>query len=220
MTVDLLADDPVSIVEPMLRNAVISFDGRYRYVLERRWDQCRPTMTVIGLNPSTADAEHDDPTTRRVIGFARAASCGAVRLINLCAWRATTPATLRTVPDPIGPDNDRWLLDTISAADLVVAAWGTHAHPDRVNAVQAMLRHRTVFCLGLTRDGHPRHPLFVPAAARLQLYSTARHDWGPWTPVPDDGDADGGELVERFCPCGADQIEPADLLGGHPGTTR
>ena len=172
-------------------------------------------MTWIMLNPSRADASIDDPTLRRVIGFARAAGCGQITVANLYAWRSPSPSTLRRVPDPVGPDNDQAILDATADADLVVAAWGTHAHPGRVADVLDLLAHRTVWCLGLTRGGQPRHPLYVPARTPLTIYRHARHDWTDWQPIHDPGVDE--RLHERFCPtCGLDEIGVDDISsGGH-----
>ena len=85
------------------RSAILSPDGRYRYVLERCSEPAPTrTMALIGLNPSTADGRLDDATTRRVIAFGRANGCGRVLMVNLWAWRSTSPHVLRHVPRPGG----------------------------------------------------------------------------------------------------------------------
>jgi hypothetical protein len=118
------------------------------------------------LNPSTADAERDDPTIRRCGGFARAWGFGAMTVVNLFALRATDPARLRRARDPIGRDNDRHIAEAAAGADALVLAWGIHgALRDRDRAVLALLSELRPSCLGLTRGGHPRHPLYLPRAA-------------------------------------------------------
>src|SRR5262249_14212908 len=93
--------------EEVRRAAVISDCGRYRYSLTRRWgDAAEPRALFVMLNPSTADAEQDDPTIRRCIGFAKAWGMGSLEVVNLYALRATDPAALLSAPDPIGPKND------------------------------------------------------------------------------------------------------------------
>ena len=192
----------------VIGTAVLSADSRYRYLLSRTWGT-GPCAVFIGLNPSRADAIQDDASTRRMIGFARSLGCGQLRLVNVYGWRSTTPTMLRRVTDPVGPDNDRWIRDTVAAADLVVAAWGTHASPIRVAAVLNLLRHRTVWSLGQTRDGHPRHPLYLPARTSLVRFADPRHDWTDWHPIPGHGLPE--PLKERFCPtCGADDIRIDD----------
>lgn len=161
------------------RTAVISDDGLYRYALERRWDddtlldpEPAAPLTFVMLNPSTADAELDDPTIRRCVGFARAVGAQALAVVNLYAYRATKPADLWRAADPVGPRNDDVLTAYAEAAleaELpLVAAWGAHARPDRVAAVLELVAAAgaQLTALGVTTAGAPRHPLYLPADAR------------------------------------------------------
>jgi hypothetical protein len=123
------------------------------------------------LNPSRADATRDDPTLRRCLGFARAWGYGALDVVNLFAWRTSNPAALRHVPDPVGPDNDRTLVEVAHRADLVVAAWGNHGViANRHQVVCSLLRSTPLFCLDVTQQGQPRHPLYIPCAATPCLF--------------------------------------------------
>ena len=112
------------------------------------------------LNPSTADAERDDPTIRRCIGYARRWGYGALTAVNLFAYRCTDPRRLRLSDDPVGPENDRYLLHVRDRFPVVVAAWGNggglHA---RGKTVLRLLSDCPLHCLGVTRAGHPLHPL-------------------------------------------------------------
>jgi len=91
----------------------------YRYVLWRRWNSSDPKYVMfIGLNPSTADEVNDDPTVRRFVGYAKQWGYNAVCVTNLFAYRATRPAQLKAQPEPIGSENDTWLVQLASAADL------------------------------------------------------------------------------------------------------
>lgn len=154
--------------------AWISDDGLYRYTLGRRWAPPSgpgPAVFVM-LNPSTADATLDDPTIRRCIGFAKALGCGGLHVVNLYAYRATKPADLWEAADPIGPDNDNVLRETFAAAARedrpVIAAWGANAAPLRAEFAGGMARSAgaTLTALGATKDGAPRHPLYMPSTAR------------------------------------------------------
>jgi hypothetical protein len=150
----------------MTGGAAFSPDRRYRYRLWRRWDRSRPVVTFVMLNPSTADERRDDPTIRRCIGFARRWGFGGAEVVNLFALRATDPRELRTVRDPVGPENDRHIRRAIARAALVVLAWGTHgAVAQRARAVGLVASPRRPRCLGWTRSGEPRHPLYLPAGA-------------------------------------------------------
>jgi hypothetical protein len=146
--------------------ARLSADGLYRYELWRRWGDGR-VLTWIMLNPSTADAEIDDPTIRRCVAFTKAWRYDAIRVVNLFALRATDPAELGQVEDPVGPENDA-VLDSLGEVD-VVAAWGAHAMAaTRVVDLQARGGLPAgMRCLGMTKSGAPRHPLYVRSDIEL-----------------------------------------------------
>jgi hypothetical protein len=139
---------------------------RYRYTLWRRWDAGKPYCQFVGLNPSTADETHDDPTVRRCIDFAKRWGYGALCMTNLFAFRATDPEVMKAAEEPVGLMNDAWLKDVAARAGVVVAAWGVHGdHLDRARRALPLLGQ--VRCLGLTKEGHPRHPLYVRADTEL-----------------------------------------------------
>ncbi|KKM80047.1 hypothetical protein LCGC14_1343720 [marine sediment metagenome] len=142
-------------------SAVLSPCGRYRYSLTREFFMGAGRVLFVMLNPSTADAETDDPTIRRCIGFARRWGFRRLDVGNLFAWRATNPKEIRQVSDPVGPENDRRLMYLSECADAVIAAWGTHgAYRNRDSDVLALLAGK-VEHLGLTKQGHPKHPLYL-----------------------------------------------------------
>ncbi|RMD47648.1 MAG: DUF1643 domain-containing protein [Alphaproteobacteria bacterium] len=144
--------------------AIYSPCERYRYVLTRVWAPEGRRALFIMLNPSTATEVQNDPTVERCERRARALGFGAFRVCNIFAWRATDPRAMRAAPDPVGPLNDAAILAGCDWADMVVCAWGTHgAHLNRGPEVERLLRAAGVRMhhLGLTRDGHPRHPLYI-----------------------------------------------------------
>lgn len=135
----------------------------YRYGLWRRWGE-GPEVLFVMLNPSTATELANDPTIERCQRRAVQLGFGAMRIANLFGWRATDPRDLRRAGEPVGADNDRLLREWARGADMVLAAWGVHgAHMDRATEVAGWLEG-DVRHLGLTRDGHPRHPLYVSYA--------------------------------------------------------
>lgn len=153
-------------------SAVFSADRIYRYQLTRTWDD-RPPMVFVMLNPSTASAAQDDATIRRCVTFARREDAGGIAVVNLFAYRATSPAALRGTPDPVGPLNDAFIRGACPPGRAVIAAWGAHgALAGRAATVTGMLAAAGVplHSLGVTGQGHPRHPLYVPAAAPLEPY--------------------------------------------------
>jgi hypothetical protein len=118
------------------------------------------------LNPSTADTNTDDPTIRRCVGFARGWGYGGILVVNLFALRATNPRQLRSHTNPVGRGNDRRIAAAVTEMDLVVCAWGSHPlAARRAETVLRILRRfracPEIRCLGITKDGAPRHPLYV-----------------------------------------------------------
>lgn len=150
--------------------AVFSPDRAYRYLLIRRWALGGPTMTMIMLNPSTADAHADDPTIRRCVSLARREGCAALEVVNLFALRSPYPKALLASADPVGPRNDEFIAGHCLPGRLVVAAWGARGDlMGRDALVTASLAARGVdlHCLGLTHGGKPRHPLYIPGVQPL-----------------------------------------------------
>lgn len=162
-----------AIYDDLERTAVVSPCGRYRYDLTRRWRTGGNGQTVcfVMLNPSTADGLVDDPTIRRCMKFARAWGFSDLWVRNLFGLRATHPVVLKTAPDPIGPDGDAYLLGA-ARADRIVLAWGNEVPPARHRQAVQLLQNagKTLYCLGTTRLGIPRHPLYVPARTPLDPY--------------------------------------------------
>lgn len=152
----------------MVRDAVISRCGTYRYLLTREWDPSLASMLWIMLNPSTADASVDDPTIRKCIGFAKKWCFGSITVVNLYALRATSPKELALHSHPCGPMNDSYIEAAFVDVGLVVAAWGTKGSPRRSKDVCAIAarKEKPLHHIGtLTKDGFPRHPLYVPYTA-------------------------------------------------------
>lgn len=152
-------------------SAIISNCGQYRYMLQRDGDltATRGPAVFIMLNPSTADADLDDPTIRRCRSFAQTWGCNGIKVVNLYALRSTDPAGLWVHADPVGPENDNWLTRIALSADEVVCAWGANAEAPRAAEVANMLRAAGIRlkCLGTTKSGAPRHPLYIAAAQPL-----------------------------------------------------
>lgn len=141
----------------------------YRYSLTREWDTGARRVMFVMLNPSKADEIANDPTVERCERRARALGFGAFRVTNIFAWRDTDPCAMRAAVAPVGPANDDMLRDGALWADQIIAAWGAHgAHRDRGRKALALLRSCGVplFHLGLTKEGHPRHPLYIAYAQK------------------------------------------------------
>jgi hypothetical protein len=147
--------------------AIYSDCEKYRYSLTRSWDSSGKKVVFVMLNPSKATEVQNDPTVERCERRARALGFGAFQVTNIFAWRETNPNLMRKAIDPVGPDNDAVLTLAAAWADSVIAAWGTHgAHLDRGIAVEALLRGKRapIYHLGLSKAGHPKHPLYITYA--------------------------------------------------------
>lgn len=144
--------------------ADFSLDRAYRYRLWRIWDATRRPIVYVLLNPSTADAQQNDPTVTRCIIRARQLDAGGAIVVNLFALCATDPRVMKAHPEPIGRDNDEAILTAAGEAGLIIGGWGAHGtHRDRARSVLGMLRDagHVVHHLGLTKAGHPTHPLYI-----------------------------------------------------------
>lgn len=149
--------------------AHISDCGRYRYSLGRMWDRRKPLLGIIGLNCSTADATKNDPTVTREIMFAVRDGFGGLLKGNVFAYRATDPKAMMAQGfDAIGPDNDRHIQVISCVSGKLVAAWGVHgSFLDQDRHIAELLRHKELFSFGSTKEGHPKHPLYLSKETAL-----------------------------------------------------
>lgn len=146
------------------KGAIIDLSGNYRYLLWRNWNSDLPKLLFVMLNPSTADADVDDPTIRRCIGFAKLWGYGSLEVVNLFGLRSTNPDELRKCEDPVGPDNDAHVLLAASNANKIIVAWGTNgSYLGRGRKVSTLLYRHKPFCLDISKAGHPKHPLYIAA---------------------------------------------------------
>lgn len=155
-------------------SATFSPDGRYRWHLE--WptgvDNDR-ILLFVGANPSKAGETTEngnirsDPTVSRMANLARELGFGALWVVNARSWVATDPLDVPGDPEAIGEETDGWILRSAQRADLVLLAYGNLAG-ERAPRVLDLVRQagKTPHALGITADGHPRHPRGVPKSAR------------------------------------------------------
>jgi hypothetical protein len=151
--------------------AVFTACRRWRYLLWRRWDPALPVANFLMLNPSTADELKLDPSCTRARLYAERWGYGALIVTNIFGWRATDPAQMKAVRDPVGRGNNRAILRAALESQLVVCAWGNHgAHLGRSQHVLALLRDAAVplHALRVNGAGEPAHPLYLPGNIRAQ----------------------------------------------------
>ena len=153
--------------------AVYSDCERYRYLLTRVWEPAGRKALFIMLNPSTATEVQNDPTVERCERRARTLGFGGFRVTNIFAWRDTDPKKMCAAAEPIGAENDAMIAQSCDWADQIIAAWGAHGeHLQRGVAMEALLRgmELPVFHLGLTKAGHPKHPLYIAYTQQPELW--------------------------------------------------
>ncbi len=178
--------------EYVANGADISTDRNYRYNLWREWrgvsshknwrwfgakdgeghELGEPKSCLfIMFNPSTADEHKDDPTIRRCVTFARRFGFDRLEVVNLFAYRATDPREILNMTangDPIGPRNQEVIERAASDAGLIICAWGAHgSHIGQDETVRGWIGDRKIYSLGRTKEGHPRHPLYLKANSPL-----------------------------------------------------
>jgi hypothetical protein len=149
---------------------------KYRYALWRRWkwEGYAQQVMFIGLNPSTADESTNDPTIRRCIQFAKDWGYGGLLMLNAFALRATDPRDLKGVKDLVGPKNDEAFCYRRTQVGLIVAAWGTHCSKMREEQILHFIG-KPVHCLGKTKAGHPKHPLYSRRDTQPEPFWSPEH---------------------------------------------
>ena len=150
-------------------DAVFDKSGRYRYSLSRLWSRERSKAAFIMLNPSKADASFNDPTISRCMTLADKMGCGSLEVVNLFAYRTAYPKELRACRRPVGKLNDQYINAAVESASLVVVAWGNWGalHERDQEVLQLISANSHLYCFGITKKGHPRHPLFLPSDTGL-----------------------------------------------------
>jgi hypothetical protein len=153
---------------------------RYRYTLARDLDPMGlgtgatgAIAAWCGLNPSTADETKSDPTCTREMCFTHDWGYRHYVKVNAYGFRATDPDDMKAAADPVGPDNDAWILAVAERAEIIVLCWGVHAVHQERNTT--MLRLLAPFAsklryLKLTKDGHPQHPLYLAKTLKPLVY--------------------------------------------------
>ena len=160
-------------LEVVERDAVISGCGKYRYLLRRVWSHERMRALFVMLTPSTADAEIDDATIRSCTRLCKSWGYGSFEVVNLFGWRATDPKELTVVDDPVGADNDGIAEAAVARSDVAICAWGANpAAEQRALSMWAIIKRQrpAVFCLGRTKHGCPKHPLYIKTGTAPVVY--------------------------------------------------
>ena len=152
-------------VGAVIASAFLSECKKYRYSLTRIWDESKPKVMFVMLNPSTADGTQDDPTIRRCIGFAKSWGYGGMHVCNLFAYRATDPKELLKVDNPFGDQNIWVTRKLVEEVEIVVCAWGNKPILDKFQNLSTFLLlhycHEKQHYIEMSKDGIPKHPLYL-----------------------------------------------------------
>jgi hypothetical protein len=156
----------------------------YRYTLSRTWDDSLPSVLFLLMNPSTASIKTNDPTVAKCCRYAMAWGYGSLWIGNSCAYRATDQKRLITAPDPIGPENDKYLVEMADQAALIVMAYGKPHESLRYRGLEVamLISHggtRALHTLKLCKDGTPSHPLYLKGDLRPTVWRTAEDTSAP-----------------------------------------
>lgn len=155
-------DEVQKLPDPERRDAIFSVCGRYRYILSRHWDDSKPKIIMIGLNPSTANADVDDPTIKNVRRICANNGFGGFFMMNLFALITPHPEVLSDSDDPVG-ENDLYLASMRDATEHVCFCWGNFGYEfikQRIEIVEQMFPKAV--CVGINKNGSPKHPLYIP----------------------------------------------------------
>lgn len=145
--------------------------GRYRFSLHRRWETGQGLATFVMLNPSSADHQKNDPTISRCIQLSRHWGFSGLNVVNLFAYRTASPAHLRKIVRPIGKENDSHILANARSASRIILGWGNHGcWKERDQHVISLLADFDLWCIGITKSGQPKHPLYATANIELRKF--------------------------------------------------
>ncbi len=167
----------------VIGDAAFSECGRFRHWLSRDWrsksvaDDREPYALFVGMNPSTAEANIDDPTVRKEMAITE--RLGFYRYIktNVMDYRATSPkALLAAGVQPCSDLNRQTIRRLAERASTIILCHGRlHKKLRRYgDAVLSDLRGYKLWCLGRNDDGSPKHPLYLAGNTPLELYQEVR----------------------------------------------
>lgn len=152
----------------MRKNAFFSECGAYRYQLYRIWDESLPLAMCIGLNPSTANSEENDPTITRLVGILSVNGYGGFHMMNLYGLISTDPNGLTSHPNPEG-ENNKWVFNVRQLCQDVIFCWGNFRQAQHRGKKMA-LKYPEALCFGKNKNGSPKHPLYLPKDVHITKF--------------------------------------------------
>jgi hypothetical protein len=159
----------------MFYHGSADIQGYYRFSLKRVWNDRKPNICFIMLNPSTANADIDDPTIQSCVRISQCNGFGSLTVVNLFAFISPDPKILLPHPNAVGnPRNDRAIREAVEQSNYrIVCAWGNFpmARDRGIELLMGMLRGKHLSCLGINKNGSPRHPLYAKSDTPLMEYN-------------------------------------------------
>lgn len=154
----------------MIRQAALSKDKKYRFQLDRIWDRNLPCIGFILLNPSTADHKKDDPTIRKLIGYATKWGFGSLKVVNINPYRCKSPENLiyNSIPDEVRGANVIYIQAIYRFSSIVVCGWGNNSLDIDIESIKEHIKPKRTYCFEKNKNGNPRHPLYLPGDIKLE----------------------------------------------------
>jgi hypothetical protein len=153
----------------MRKKAFFSECGKFRFQLYRIWDESLPIAMCIGLNPSTANSDDNDPTIRNLIRLLKNNGYGGFHMVNLFALISPLPDSLRMHPDPVN-DTDKWNFNIAHNCQSIVFCWGNFKQA-QYRAKKYIQKYEGALCFGKNKNGSPKHPLYLKSTTLLQSFN-------------------------------------------------
>jgi hypothetical protein len=153
----------------MRKKAFFSDDGKFRYQLYRIWDESLPIAMCVGLNPSTANSDDNDPTINKLIMLMKNNGYGGFHMVNLFALISPYPEDLSSHPNPIN-DADKWNFNLVQTCDSIIFCWGNFKQAEH-RAKKYIAKYPDALCFGKNNNGSPKHPLYLKGTTELQRYA-------------------------------------------------
>lgn len=159
-------------------SAILDDTKQYRYHFSCEWGDGGRFVTFVMLNPSIGNQEQEDATLKKCVTYAKKWGYDGLNVVNLFAYISTEPKNLRRQIDPVGPDNNRHVLETVQNSERVIAAWGqsikTAFVKKRIQETLELLSSVDVYTLDLTVCGEfPKHPLYLRGDLTPKLFRPA-----------------------------------------------
>lgn len=144
--------------------------GKYQYLnvvpLE---NGDKGACVILGLNPLTREEGKTDKGFENCKAYAEKNGYSTLVFVNLYAFKDVDPTALVRLPDPVGEENNQWLLKAAEDSSIIIGAWGDFPRTkNRVYEVMKLLNAYDFFAIQTNRNGSPSHPLaWKKKAAKL-----------------------------------------------------